>query len=524
MAVTKSTHADFTELSPTAWKVKISVPEEKFRGNLKKFYRELSQNINIPGFRPGKAPDNVINRHYGRQNIINETYQEVIKDTLWPVLQEKELTVVGPPKIDHDHWQDGSDFVYTARLEVMPQIPEVDYSLLTATLPERKFEDKELGEELRRMALRLGESEVISDRPVEKGDVILSTFEGEVADVMVDGIDGEQPWKIKDDNMEIEIGADHAIAGLEELFIGMDLEEIKDIELVLPGDFADRRVRGETLVGKIRVKGIRSVTPAELTDEFIKEKLGEQKIETLEQLKEKVGTEVQAQWQQMDDRSIVDQIEAVLSRTYDFPLPEGLVRAKYADILDRTLDAIKKDDGDVDKLMEDGNTTGVKIRKRARFQAERTVRLDLIMREVARKESIGVQQEEVINYIAYLAMRQGIAEKDLKTLIQDAQFIEATKNELLEKKVIHFLVDKTTSEKVAEEDFRKMIDEARSEGEAHEKEFIGGADDPVNMKDDYLEEAGDGETEIEEKAEAVPSTETDVKAGEKADEPSESEE
>jgi len=486
MASKQTVPADFTELSPTAWKVIVSVPDEKFRKALNKLYGEIAQNIKIDGFRPGKAPHNVINRHYGKEKIINETYQDVIEDTLWPVLKEKELSVIGPPRIDPGKWEEGRDFTYTAVIEVVPQIPPIDISAINPILPDRSFSDKELDEELRRMSLRLGEFEAITDRPVQKGDIILATFEGEVDSVMVDSIDGPEPWKIKDESMEVEIGAGRAIAGLEDLFTGMELEEIKDIEITLPDDFGDRRVRGKTLKGKIRVKSVRKVTPAELTDDFIKEKLGDQKIETLDNLKEQVKAEVENTHSQLDERSIIDQIESFFSRSFDFPLPEGLVRGRYADILDRTLDTIKRDGGDIKKLMEDGNPTGLKVRKRSRYQAERVVKLDLLMREIARKETIGVAQEEVINYIAFLAMRQGIGEKDLRALIQDPQFIESTKDELLRKKVIHFLVGKVAPARVSEEEFKKMLDDARADGEAHEKQYLDSIDDPKLLKGDYL--------------------------------------
>ena len=486
MASNQTVPADFTELSPTAWKVIVSVPDEKFRKALNKLYGEIAQNIKIDGFRPGKAPHNVINRHYGREKIINETYQDVIEDTLWPVLREKELTVIGPPRIDPGKWEEGGDFTYTAVIEVVPQIPPIDISAIKPMLPERTFSDKELEEELRRMSLRLGEFEAITDRPVQKGDIILASFEGEVEDVEVDSIDGPEPWNIKDENMEVEIGAGRAIAGLEDLFTGMELEEIKDIEITLPDDFGDRRVRGKNLKGKIRVKSVRKVTPAELTDEFIKEKLGEQNIDSLDKLREQVKADVENTHSKLDERSVIDQIESFFSRSFDFPLPEGLVRGRYADILDRALDTIKRDGGDIKKLMSEGNPTGQKVRKRSRYQAERIVKLDLLMREVARKETIGVAQEEVINYIAFLAMRQGIGEKDLRALIQDPQFIESTKDELLRKKVIHFLVEKVAPTRIPEEEFRKMLDDARADGEAHEKHYLDNSDDPESMKADYL--------------------------------------
>jgi len=491
----KSTpQAEFEKLSPTAWKVTVDVPPEIFRRKLDGVYNELSKNASIPGFRPGKAPKNVLNRHFGGERILGDAYEDVIEETLWPVLKEKELILIGRPRVDHDKWKDGEDFRYTAKLEIVPPIPEVDYSVLKAILPEREMTDEILDEEMRRVSLRFGESKEIEDRTVQENDLLLIHFEGEVPEVEVESIEGKIPWKHVNGNMELEVGRGKAIDGLEEQLVGMELEEVKEFELVLGDDFPDPRVRGKTLKAQARILKINEIKPVELTDELVREKLGEQEIETVDTLKERLTTEIQNHWEQMDSRATTDQLEAYLSRAFDFPLPEGLVRHRYDDILDRSLDALKQGGTDIDEVMEDGNEAGEKIRKRARYQAERLVRLDLIMREIARKESIKVPPEEVANYLMMLALRQGLSEKDMRTLMQDPQFIDATKEEMLQKKVTHFLLDKVKPERVKEDEFRTMMEEAREEGEANERNYLDTIDDPlVTMKEDYMADATSSE-------------------------------
>jgi len=487
MTSKSTSKAEFEQLSPTACRVTVTVTPDKFRSKLDSIYNNLAKEANIPGFRPGKAPKNIIDRRFGRERIIHDATEDIIEDSLWPVLKEKELSIVGHPRIDHDDWKEGEDFNYTAVLEIIPPIPEVDYKDIKIVLQDRALNDELVDEEIEHLGYRMGESTEIKDRPVKDGDFILVDFESETPEVTIETIDGEAPWRYEQKNLEIHMGAGKMIKGLDEHITGMELEEIREFKLVLPEDFPDKRVGGKSVDVKIRVAGIREVKPVELTDDLVIEKFGEQGIEDLEGLREKIRQEIQSSWGKMDERATVDQIESYLSRTFDIPLPEGLVRSRYADIMDRTLESLKGEGTDIDKLMEKGNVSGEKIRKRARYQAERLTRIDLVMREVARKESIRVADEEIANYLMLLAYRQGLNEKDLRTLMKDPQFIAGTREELLRKKVTHFLIDKIEAERIGEEEFSKMMEEAREEGESHEKEYVENSVDPdIALQEDYL--------------------------------------
>lgn len=471
--------AQFEQLSPTAYRVEIVVPEENFRKKLDTVYADISKSASIPGFRPGKAPKNILNRHYGRENILKEATDGIIKDSFWPLLKERELTLIGNPRIDADDWKEGEEFRYTAVMEVMPKVPELKYDEIKVTLPEREITDDDIEGSLRRLRIQLGAVTEITDRPSQTDDFLLVDFEGEVPEVMVPTAEGDAPWKIAENDMEVEIGAGQGIEGLEESLIGVDLEEIKEFDLTMPADFPDRKIRGKTLKAKARIKGIKVVAQAEIDDEFIKERFGEQGITDMESLRAKILQELESTNNQADERSKNDQIEAFLSREFDFPLPEGLVRSEYADILDRSLKTVKDQGIDIDTLMKEDNEQGIRMRKRARYQAERLTSLNLIYKEIARREAIGVGDEEVANYIMMQAYRQRISESDLKLLIRDPQFMQATRNELSRLKISHFLISKVTVETISPEDFREAMESARDIAEDHEKGFLDRSEDPV---------------------------------------------
>lgn len=482
-----SLRADFTELSPTSYKVDVTVPPDDFRQKLDKRYNELSLNTKIPGFRPGKAPRNILNRHFGWDYILRQTIEDVVEETIWLLVKKRELTVVGRPRIKPGEYTEGQDFTYNAVFEVIPQIPQVDYENLKGFLPKRELTDETIENELRAMAIRMGKSTGITDRPVRTGDFATVELSGEVPDVILDTLTGDSPWKYSEENLLIEIGSGKAIAGLEDVITGMELEEIKEFDLPLGDEFGDPRVRGKAMKAKVRLKAVSHIDIPELTDEFIKEKMGKS-FESLDQLKQRIREEISSNHNKMDNQLKLGQIEAQLSRNYDFPLPEGLVRSEFANVLDRSLTELKERGYDLDQIMDEKNEIGIRLRKKARYQAERIVRLNLLMNEIARKESINVDQNEVVNYIAMLAYRAGVGEKDLKQWIHDPHFLQKTREELMFKKVSQLLIDKINVDIIDPDEFTIIMEESRIDGEKNEKEFLSGIDDPFNtLGEDHLD-------------------------------------
>ena len=489
MPETSSVKSDFDQISPTTWHVAIQVPSDKIARELDNTYKGLAVKTDVPGFRPGKAPRNIINRTYGKDQILAETCENVIENTIWPVLKEKEITIVGRPRIDFDPWVQGQDFSYQAVFEIVPPIPDIDYESINAILPIREIDDELIDEELRKISLRFGDPERIDKRPVEEGDLVLATFDGEVPDVTVSTIEGDHPWKATSQQMEIEVGAGKTVKGLDEHLIGMELEEIKEFEFILPDDFDDYRVRGKSISAKVRIQGIMKVTPLELTDENVKARFGEHGIETLDALKDKIRGEMEIELTRTEGHEKSDQAEIFLSRTEDFPLPENLVRSKFAELIDRMMESLKADKQDTEFILKEDDEKGIAMRKRGRLQAERSVRLDLLIREIARKESIAVNNEEVANFIMMMGMRQGIQDKDIRTLIQDPNFIEGTRNDILSRKVMSFLISKMQVEKVSKEQHREHLDSVRKEELERELETLRKIEDPFKtVETDYLAE------------------------------------
>jgi trigger factor len=494
----RNPQAQAEQISPTQYKIEVVVPPEKVQEKLEFAYTELSKSANIPGFRPGHAPRAIINRMFGKERIVKEMTDEVVEDTFWPAIKQYEFTIVGKPQITPGEIHEGEDFHYTALVEVLPQIPDLKFDEIKITLPVHEVTDEVIAEELRSLQIRLATPNTITDRSAADGDFVEVDFESEVPDVMVNALEGEVPWRYKEKNLIVELGRGKALPGLEDALKGMSLEEIKEFEVVVPEDFQDPRVRGKKLQAKARLTNIKNLDLPELTDEFIVEKFGDAAIDNMESLRNKIKEEVEKTYANIDERETIDQIESHLSRNIEFPLPETLVRASFADILDRTLSELQKRGGDIEKLMSAEDEAGLKIRKRAWFQAERMTRLRIILRELARKEGIRVTDENLANFIMMMAYRQGLKEKDIKLLFNDESFVNDTREDLIRRQATNFILAKVTPERVDMEKFKKLVEDAQKESMEFEEETIKTFEDPFEKlkRAHELEHAHDHENAL----------------------------
>lgn len=469
----------FEQLSPTVFRLDITVPSERAVKILNDTYSELARHANISGFRPGKAPKNILNRHFGKDKIIKESSEGIVENTLWSVIRQKELTVVGRPRIDIDEWGGSEDFRYVATFEVIPQVPEIEYGDIQVKLPIRIIDDKLVDDHLHEIAVRFGSKTLITDRPARLGDIITIEFDGSVPDVMVETVEGEKAWHHFEESMKIELGSNKAIPGLEEALVGMELEEIREAEIKLPDDFADSRVRGKILKVKARLRAIVEVDPMELNDESIKERFKDLGIENLEQLKKVKKDELEAEYQRLDDLECRDQIKEYLSRRSDFPIPEGALRAEFYDLLDKVLTNLRGKGSDIEELLKPDNEEGLKLRKFSWLEAERRVRFNIHIMEIARREAIKVSEEEVANYIMYMGFRQGMKEKDLKSLLRDENFLASTHDEILKNKVLRFISSKVVPERLEINEFKKFAEEQREKSRNMDKEALASMEDPL---------------------------------------------
>lgn len=240
--------------------IKVSVPSSLVQSKKSSRFESIARKAKLPGFRPGKAPMNIIENQYGNQ-VNQEVLSEVLETTYAEIIQDKELQPAGPPEVSIDQFVDGSDFKYTATIEVMPEfelkgIDEIKVEKLTATVTQ-----SDLNEMIENLQKQRGEWKPV-DRESGKGDQLLIDFIGKINDEPFEGGSA--------DDFIIEVGSGQMLPEFDQVLEGVKTGDEKEFDLTFPEDYHKEDLSNKPAVFNIKVKEVRELIPAEINDEFVK--------------------------------------------------------------------------------------------------------------------------------------------------------------------------------------------------------------------------------------------------------------
>lgn len=403
---------------------------------------EVGQQVSLPGFRPGKAPMNLLRKRFG-QSVMGEVLDKTINDTAQSVIAEKALKPALQPKIELVNFAEGKDLEFDVKVEVLPDITAPDFKSIelekwTAIVSEPDFEKalKELIDNNR-------DTKVIAEnRKAKKGDILVIDYVGKMNDEIFEGGTGFDAY--------VELGAGRFIPGFEDQLIGVIAGDTAVLNVTFPTDYGAEKLAGKPAVFNVTIKELREfVTPA-LDDEFAK-RMGEASIDAL---KSKTREIMQKSYDRLSrlrlKRNLLDKLASIQS----FEVPEGMVDAEFKAIWNQIEQA--KAAGQLDP--EDSKKSDDDLRKEYRAIAERRVRLGLLLSDVGQKNNISVTPDELGQAVAAQASRYPGQEQALVNYYKNTpEALESLRAPVFEDKVVDFVLElaKITSKTVSIEDLQK---------------------------------------------------------------------
>ena len=244
-------------------KLEITVEAEKFENAMKKVYFQNAKYFNIPGFRKGKAPMNIVEKYYGAQIFYEDAFNEVATEAYEEALTENKIDVVSRPEVDIAQMEKGKDLIFTAVVQTKPEVKLGKYKGIEIQKIEYKVDKKDVDHELEHMQEHNSRLVTVDDRPLENGDTATIDFEG-----FVDGVAFEGG---KAEGHELEIGSGTFIPGFEEQLIGMELENEKEIKVTFPKEYFSKDLAGKDATFKVKLHDIKKKELPGLDDEFAKD-------------------------------------------------------------------------------------------------------------------------------------------------------------------------------------------------------------------------------------------------------------
>ena len=408
-------------------KLEITVEAEKFESAIKTVFNKSAKYFNIPGFRKGKAPYQIVEKTYGAQIFYEDAFNEIAGDAYGEALEEKKIEAVSKPEIDIVQIEKGKDLIFTAVVATKPEVALGKYKGIQIKKIEYNVTDEDVEHELGHMAEKNARLVSVEDRPVESGDITIIDFEGFV--------DGKAFEGGKAENHELIIGSNTFIPGFEDQIIGMKLEEEREINVKFPEEYFSANLAGKDAMFKVKLHEIKKKEMPEINDELAKD-ISE--FDTIEELKNSIREKQEEQNKSKAKYETEDEVIKTVCEEAKVDIPAGMIEMEIDNIAKDVETRLSYQGMKLEQYLQMMNKTMEDFRNENKEQAERSVKSRLVLEAVAKDASIEVTDEDVSSKIKEMAESYGKKEEDVK---DNPELVKYVKDNLKVEKTINFLVE-----------------------------------------------------------------------------------
>ncbi|MDO4314675.1 MAG: trigger factor [Oscillospiraceae bacterium] len=460
----------------------IEVGAAEFQAAVEKAYQKMRKKINVPGFRPGKAPRKIIEGMYGAEVFFEEAINIAFPDAYEAAVKEQELQVVGYPSVEMVGEVTREGFTFKATAPVYPEVTLGEYKGLSAAKDEVKVSAADVDERLKQLTDR--NTRLVSvEREAQEGDTAVIDFEGFLDGKPFDGGKGE--------NHSLELGSHSFVPGFEEQVAGMKAGDEKDIDITFPEDYhAD--LAGKAVVFKVKVHEVKEKQVPEMDDEFAKDV---SEFDTLKDLKADLKKKITEERQKDADRAFEDALMEQVAAGITAEIPDAMVEAQARQYLDNFKMQIAQQGIPYDQYMKMTGMDENKLLEDAKEPALRQVRMDLAVAAIIKAENLEASDEDVEAEFQKLAEQYGMDVEMVKKYLQADQ----VKDQIVSQKAVAVVVESATATKPEKKAAKKSAKKADEAAEGEEKP----AKKPAAKKKapKKAEAAGEAEAPAEKEAE-----------------------
>ena len=409
-------------------KLEITVEAKKFEDAIKKVYFKSAKYFNIPGFRKGKAPMQIVEKYYGKEIFYEDAFNEVAQEAMEEAVKEHDLEIVSHPDIDVKQIEKGKDLIFTAVLQTKPEAELGKYKGIEIKKIEYNVSDEDIEHELGHMQEHNSRLISIEDRPVESGDIATIDFEGFVDGKAFDGGKAE--------GHDLEIGSNTFIPGFEDQVIGMKIDEEKDINVKFPEEYFSKDLAGKDATFKVKVHEIKKKELPKLDDEFAKDV---SEFDTLEELKADIKEKQQKQNDEKAKYETQDAVIKAVCENVKVEIPDGMVEMEVDNMLKDIEQRLSYQGLKLEQYLQMMNKTEEDIRKEYEPQAIEGIKSRLALEAVIKAEKIEAEDKEIDKKMKEMAKNYG--KEDDKEFLKNENVRNYIKQGIESEKAINFLVE-----------------------------------------------------------------------------------
>jgi len=408
-------------------KLTFNVPAEVFDEGMKKVYAKTAKYFNIPGFRKGKAPMALVERTYGSEMFYEDTFNEIVPEIFEKEVAENNLEIVSKPEIDIVEIGKGKELVFTAIVQVKPEVKLGKYKGISLKKVEYTVTDEDIEHELGHMADKNSRLVSIEDEPVVEKDIAVIDFEGFVDGVAFEGGKAEKH--------ELEIGSKTFIPGFEDQVIGMKIGEEKDINVKFPEEYFSAELAGKDAIFKVKLHEIKRKELPVLDDEFAKDV---SEFDTIAELKDSIKEKLETE---NTNKAKFETEEAAIKTVCDatdIEIPSGMIDTEIDNMLKDIETRLSYQGLEMKQYLQMIGKTEEDMRKEYEEQAKISVKSRLVLEAIVKAENLEASEEEVSEKVKEMATNYG---RDAEELMKNEHLTNHIKENMKAEKAIKFVVE-----------------------------------------------------------------------------------
>lgn len=403
-------------------KISITLNTKEWNEAQTQAYAKIKGKFSVPGFRKGKAPKNVIEQMYGKGVFFEEAINTSFSKHYFDILEkEPSIEPIDRPEIEIDKLDD-KGVTMIAVVPVKPEVTLGEYKGIILDKIEYNVTDAEVDAELDRLVKRNAREVAVDNRPAQNGDITVIDYSGSIDGVKFDGGTAEK--------QPLELGSNTFIPGFEDGVVGMNIGDVKDINVKFPDDYGAQELKGKEAVFNVKLHEIKVKEYPEVNDEFIKEAAGEESVEafkaaTKKKLQDANDKRAKAETEdklieKIADASTVEIPEVLVERQMDSQVQEMEYRMMYQGLR-------------LDDYLKYTNQTKEDYRKSFKAQAEKQVKVQLVIDKILTVENIKATEEEIDEKIKEQATNMGKDFAEYKKSMNERQISYFENNATIEK-------------------------------------------------------------------------------------------
>lgn len=365
-------------------KFEVKVEAEKFNEALTRAYKKNVKNFNVPGFRKGKVPMNMVKKYYGIEVLLEDAVNFAIEGSYSEVLKENNIIPVDYPKIDVVEVGEGKEFVYTAEVTVYPEVELGEYKGLSIEKKTYEVTEEEVSKKLKEMQEKNARVENKEEGTVENGNIAVIDFKGFV--------DGEAFQGGEGTDYSLEIGSKTFIDTFEEQLVGAKVNDTVEVNVTFPENYGKEELNGKPAKFEVTIKEIKVKELPELDDEFAKET---SEFDTIADLKADITKKLEEANNTRSEREFEEAVITAVAGNAKVEIPEVMVEKEVDKMVQNLQQRLQYQGLSLEQYFQFTGTDEEKMREYMRVNAQTKVKVDLVLEAIEKAENIEATEEEI---------------------------------------------------------------------------------------------------------------------------------